>query len=71
MTDNAVEAMPQGGTLVVAAKVINLTQESVLPLPSGSYVQITFCDTDTGVMEKIRAGASSNRSDWHNDYSRA
>ena len=49
LTVNAVEAMPQGGTLEVVARTCSLSRESGLPLPAGNYVQITFSDTGKGI----------------------
>ena len=46
---NAVEAMPQGGRLEVAARITNLSRESSLLLPPGDYVHITFSDTGKGI----------------------
>jgi signal transduction histidine kinase len=49
LTVNAVEAMPQGGMLQVAASVKSISQESGLPLPPGDYVHTTFSDTGSGI----------------------
>jgi len=49
LTVNAVEAMPQGGMLQVAARVMSISHESGLPLPPGDYVHITFSDTGSGI----------------------
>jgi signal transduction histidine kinase len=49
LTVNAVEAMPQGGMLQVAARVSSISHESGLPLPPGDYVHITFSDTGIGI----------------------
>jgi signal transduction histidine kinase len=49
LTVNAVEAMPQGGMLQVAADVKSISQYSGLPLPPGDYVHITFSDTGIGI----------------------
>ena len=49
LTVNAVEAMPQGGTLEVAARVSSLTRESGLLLPPGDFLHITFSDTGNGI----------------------
>ena len=49
LTVNAIEAMPQGGKLVVAAKIANVTMESGLTLPPGDYVHISFSDTGIGI----------------------
>jgi signal transduction histidine kinase len=49
LTINAVEAMPRGGRLQVAARVSSLSSESGLPLPAGDYVHIIFSDTGRGI----------------------
>lgn len=46
---NAVEAMPQGGMLQVAAHVSRISRKSGLPLPPGDYVHITFSDSGNGI----------------------
>lgn len=50
LTVNAVEAMPQGGMLQIAARDSSISKESGLPLPPGNYVQITFSDTGNGIL---------------------
>ncbi len=45
LTLNAVEAMPQGGTLTIATKAIRLPRLS----PSPTHLQIEFKDTGTGM----------------------
>ena len=49
LTANAIEAMPQGGKLVIAVRVSTLSQESNLLLPPGDYVHVTFSDTGKGI----------------------
>lgn len=52
---NAVQAMPEGGTLGVRAKNVNLTatgKGSSVPLPAGPYIEITITDEGTGIPEK-------------------
>lgn len=49
LASNAIEAMPQGGQLVIVARASRLPQESSLLLPPGDYVQITFRDTGKGI----------------------
>ncbi|WP_458789947.1 sensor histidine kinase [Yoonia sp. MH D7] len=54
---NGVDAMPQGGRLTLAATQVEITDP--LPLANGSllakdvYVQITVCDTGTGIPPDI------------------
>jgi signal transduction histidine kinase len=47
---NAIEAMPHGGNLEVAARVSRLSRESNPLLPPGDYVHITFSDTGKGIL---------------------
>lgn len=49
LTVNAVDAMPQGGELNIAARVSTLSLGSSLMLPPGDYVQITFSDKGEGI----------------------
>jgi len=46
---NAVEAMPQGGTLKISAGTMCLSPGSSLLLPPGDYVYISFSDTGKGI----------------------
>ncbi|KAB0666106.1 response regulator [Oryzomonas japonica] len=46
---NAVEAMPQGGTLRVEAENVTIGEQDALSLPAGEYVHLTFHDTGTGI----------------------
>lgn len=46
---NAVQAMPQGGTIWVTGDNIRLTPESGLPLPEGEYIRITVKDQGMGI----------------------
>jgi PAS domain S-box-containing protein len=49
---NAKEAMPEGGTLKVYAKNINVTGKDQLPLKDGNYVKISIRDTGSGIPEE-------------------
>ncbi len=46
---NAREAMPQGGTLYLRAKNIEITEENPLPLRPGPYVRLEVKDTGCGI----------------------
>jgi signal transduction histidine kinase len=50
LTVNAIEAMPHGGNLTVAAHVSRLSRKSNLLLPPGDYVHISFSDTGKGIL---------------------
>jgi len=49
---NAVQAMPQGGTVTVRAGNITLDLRQDLPLKPGRYVQVTIGDHGRGIPEK-------------------
>jgi len=49
LTVNAIEAMPQGGKLGIAASVSSLSLGSSLLLAPGDYVCIAFSDTGKGI----------------------
>jgi hypothetical protein len=46
---NAVEAMPEGGTLTVRAENTRVTAQDGLPIAEGPYVRISMEDTGTGI----------------------
>ncbi|MGC2063160.1 MAG: ATP-binding protein, partial [Thermodesulfovibrionales bacterium] len=50
---NAQQAMPKGGTLRIACKQVMVGPKDVLPLPQGSYVNITIQDEGVGIPETI------------------
>jgi len=49
LTVNAIEAMPNGGTLRVAVEGCTITEQDILPLPPAEYVHVTFRDTGKGI----------------------
>jgi CheY-like chemotaxis protein len=46
---NAREAMPDGGTITISAKNMNITPSDGIPLPPGKYVRIGVADTGFGI----------------------
>ncbi len=48
---NAVQAMPNGGTITISAANETITSENVLPLKNGNYVKISMTDEGTGINE--------------------
>jgi two-component system cell cycle sensor histidine kinase/response regulator CckA len=46
---NAMEAMPQGGTLGVRGENVRISAQDNLPLQGGDYLKISFRDTGTGI----------------------
>lgn len=51
---NAVQAMPAGGTITVAAANLSLKDGAHQLLPGGRYVRLSFQDTGVGIPENIQ-----------------
>ncbi len=49
---NAIQAMPNGGTVHIALDNISLSEEEIFSLGSGAYVRITFRDEGVGIPEQ-------------------
>ncbi len=47
---NADQAMPDGGTVEIAAKNVDITAQDVLPLKSGAYVKVSVRDEGGGIL---------------------
>ena len=50
---NAVEAMPQGGTLTLAVQTVTLCQADMVPLKPGSYIHLRLTDSGSGIAPEI------------------
>lgn len=51
---NAVQAMPDGGTLNIDAENVSFSEDNIVSgLAAGDYVKITFQDTGVGIPEEI------------------
>lgn len=46
---NSLEAMPQGGAIVIKAENIELSETKKIPLEKGKYIKITIKDTGVGI----------------------
>jgi len=51
LTLNAIEAMPEGGTIRIKAENVVLNSDNLLPLPEGRYIKIEFCDEGGGISD--------------------
>jgi CheY-like chemotaxis protein len=49
---NATQAMPEGGTIQVAAENLMIADEQSLPLKQGRYIRISINDQGVGIAEK-------------------
>ncbi len=49
---NADQAMPQGGTITITARNVELRQANRFTLPTGSYISISVKDAGVGIPEK-------------------
>ena len=49
LVQNAIEAMPQGGTLTVHGENVHISAQDNLPLQTGNYLKISFRDTGAGI----------------------
>ncbi len=49
---NAVQAMPDGGTIEINAQNITVTEKTGLALKNGNYVRVTFKDCGVGIPDK-------------------
>ncbi|MCX5810603.1 MAG: response regulator [Proteobacteria bacterium] len=52
LTMNAIEAMPEGGTLTIQAQNTKVQSSDGLPLKEGKYLRIIFADKGTGIAEE-------------------
>jgi PAS domain S-box-containing protein len=50
---NAVEAMPEGGTVSIRAENVSLSREDGLPLDEGDYMKILIQDQGVGIPEEL------------------
>ncbi|MDR3580943.1 MAG: response regulator [Oryzomonas sp.] len=53
LAQNAVEAMPHGGTLRIEGENVTVGEQDALSLPAGEYVHIAFHDTGKGITPEV------------------
>jgi signal transduction histidine kinase len=53
LATNAVEAMPNGGTLHLAAQAVSLTEDDSVPLEPGDYLHISLADSGIGIKPEV------------------
>lgn len=53
LVTNAVEAMPTGGALHLAAREILVTEDDALPLEPGNYLHISLSDSGCGIAPEV------------------
>lgn len=53
LAQNAVEAMPHGGTLLAEGENVTIGEQDTLALPVGEYVHIAFRDTGKGIAPEV------------------
>ena len=53
LATNALEAMPEGGSLLLTAGVVEITEDDVVPLAPGTYVHITMADSGVGIASEV------------------
>jgi two-component system cell cycle sensor histidine kinase/response regulator CckA len=46
---NAIEAMPQGGTLTVGGENVHISAQDNFPIQAGDYLKLSFRDTGAGI----------------------
>jgi signal transduction histidine kinase len=54
VTINAIQGMPDGGTLTVGAAPYEIEENAASAWPPGQYVCVTFRDSGTGIPEDIK-----------------
>ncbi len=55
LTANALDAMPEGGTLHLSAQVITISEQDSVPIKPGSYLQISLADSGVGIPPEVMA----------------
>jgi len=53
LATNAVEAMPDGGSLKLTAQVIEITEQDFVPIKPGAYIHISLTDSGTGITSEV------------------
>jgi signal transduction histidine kinase len=53
LATNAVEAMPEGGSLQLAAQAIEITEQDFVPIKPGGYIHISVTDSGNGISPEV------------------
>ncbi len=53
LATNAVEAMPAGGLLQLAAHAVDVSEHDFLPIKPGTYIQISLTDNGAGIPSEV------------------
>ncbi|MBN1759953.1 MAG: response regulator [Chitinispirillaceae bacterium] len=54
LTQNALQAMPEGGTIIIKITNCRINGDCVKNITQGNYVQVSVSDTGTGISDDIR-----------------
>jgi len=52
---NAIQAMPEGGVIIISLRNSDLPAATVAELPAGRYIQLTIADNGRGIPPEIRS----------------
>lgn len=50
---NSVQAMPDGGTIIISGRNIRIPEDDLMPLPTGPYLKLEFSDTGIGIPKDL------------------
>ncbi len=52
IVENAIQAMPNGGSVKIAASNILITEKNKLPVKNGKFIKVSFTDAGKGISKK-------------------
>jgi len=53
LATNAVAAMPTGGSLLLTAQAVEVSEHDFMPIKPGTYIQISLADSGTGIPSDV------------------